>query len=144
MDDRQRERLHGLLTERSTGTLATIRAAGRPQLSVVSYTYDPSSGRIRVSTVEGRAKTVNAGRDPRVSLVATTPDQWSYAVAEGTASLSAVAASPDDAVVEELVDVYRAISGEHPDWGEYRAAMVDDRRMVLTITVDRVYGLVRG
>ena len=54
--------------------------------------------------------------------------------------MTPVAADPHDATIEELVDVYRAIAGEHPDWDEYRAAMVHDRRLVLRLPVDRLYG----
>jgi hypothetical protein len=68
---------------------------------------------------------------------------WSYAVAEGIAELTPVAAAPDDATVEALIALYRKIGGEHPDWDEYRAAMVADQRLVLTVRFDRVYGIVR-
>jgi hypothetical protein len=57
--------------------------------------------------------------------------------------LSAVSRSPDDATVDELVEVYREVAGEHPDWDDYRAAMVRDRRLVLAIAVERTYGLIR-
>jgi hypothetical protein len=62
-------------------------------------------------------------------------------VAEGVAELTPVAKDPNDATVDELVDVYRSISGEHPDWDEFRTAMVDERRLVVRIPVDRVYGM---
>jgi hypothetical protein len=65
-------------------------------------------------------------------------------VAEGTATLSAPAAEPDDQVVEDLVALYRQASGEHPDWDDYRAAMVRDRRILLTIEVTHMYGLWQG
>ena len=65
-------------------------------------------------------------------------------MAEGTAALSPVAAEPHDDTVEELIEVYRAIGGEHPDWDDYRRAMVADRRLVLRIAVERVYGLARS
>jgi hypothetical protein len=64
-----------------------------------------------------------------------------YAVAEGTATLSEVATEPDDDAVDELVELYRRVAGEHPDWDEYRAAMITDKRRVVRIPVDRVYGL---
>ena len=70
-----------------------------------------------------------------------TSDGWPYTVLEGTAELSAVAADPHDATVGELVDLFRAVQGEHPDWDEYRRAMVDDRRLVLRIVVERAYGI---
>jgi hypothetical protein len=65
-----------------------------------------------------------------------------YAVGEGTVELTPTAGDPADATVEELVDVYRALAGEHPDWDDYRRAMVADRRLVAKLTLDRVYGWV--
>jgi PPOX class probable F420-dependent enzyme len=133
------DRLLALLSGTHRGVLTTIKRDGRPQLSNVGYVF--ADGVIRVSITDGRAKTANLRRDPRVSFHATAPDFGSYVVAEGDAELSEVAKDPDDATVGELVDVYRAIRGEHPDWDEYRAAMVEDRRMVLRIPVSRVYGM---
>ena len=133
------ERLLALLGERHQGVLTTVKRDGRPQLSNVSYDF--SAGVVRVSVTAGRAKTKNLLRDPRASFYVCAPDFRAYVVAEGIASLSDVAASVDDAAVDELVEVYRAIAGEHPDWDEYRAAMVADQRMVVRIPVDRVYGM---
>ncbi|MEU4640141.1 PPOX class F420-dependent oxidoreductase [Micromonospora sp. NPDC023814] len=131
-------RLWELFGERGRGVLVTLRRDGRPQLSNVDYLAEP--GLIRCSTTAGRAKVRNLRRDPRVSLHVTTADGGAYAVAEGTAALTPLAAAPDDATVEELVEVYRRIRGEHPDWADYRAAMVADGRLVLRLTVDRLYG----
>jgi PPOX class probable F420-dependent enzyme len=134
------DRLLTLLADHHQGVLTTLKRDGRAQLSNVSYTFDPATRLIRISVTDGRAKTANLRRDPRASFYVTSKDFRSYAVAEGDASLTPVAAAPDDATTDELVDVYRAIAGEHPDWDEYRAAMVADRRIVVTIPVDRVYG----
>lgn len=136
--------LRQLLGGSGLGVLATSKRDGRPQLSTVSHHYDDAARMIRVSITDGRAKTANIRRDPRVAFHVSSDDGWSYAVAEGVAQLSDVAADEHDAAVEELIDLYRAVGGEHPDWDEYRAAMVDDRRLVLRIPVDRVYGLSRG
>ncbi|MCW2903293.1 MAG: putative pyridoxine/pyridoxamine 5-phosphate oxidase [Streptosporangiaceae bacterium] len=133
--------LHSLLASRHDGVLATIKSDGRPQLSNINYDYDRSARVIRVSITDDRAKTRNLRRDPRASLHATTEKFWPYVVAEGTADLSPVAADPGDATVEELIDLYRRIQGEHPDWDDYRAAMVKDRRVVLRLEVERVYGI---
>lgn len=133
--------LHELIAESGFGVLTTIKRDGRPQLSNVSFTYDLGTGVIRVSTTDGRAKTANMRRDPRVSMLSQGEDRWSYAVAEGIADLSPVAGAPDDATVDELVEIYQAIGGEHSDWDDYRRAMVRDRRLVLRIPVDRVYGM---
>jgi PPOX class probable F420-dependent enzyme len=136
-------RLVDLLRGQRLGRLATIKRDGRPQLSNVNYTYDDTTQTIRVSVTADRAKTHNLRRDPRASFHVESDDGWSYVVAEGTAELTPVAVEPTDATVDELVDVYRAIGGEHPDWDEYRTAMVQDRRLVLRLPVDRVYGLAR-
>jgi PPOX class probable F420-dependent enzyme len=134
------EELRPMLRDHGLGVVVTLKKDGRPQLSNVSYAYDPDRRRIRVSVTDGRAKTANLRRDPRVSFYVNGPRGRSYVVAEGTATISPVAAAPNDATVDELVDVYRAVAGEHPDWDEFRAAMVADRRLVLTISVERLYG----
>ena len=136
-------RLIDLLRGNRIGRLATIKRDGRPQLSNVIYTWDDASRTIRVSLTADRAKTYNLRRDPRASFHVDAKGGWSYVVAEGIADLSPVAAEPADATVDELVEIYRAISGEHPDWDDFRAAMVRERRLVLRLPVDRVYGLVR-
>ncbi len=102
--------------------------------------YDPEAGVIRVSTREGLAKTANLRRDPRAVLEVTAADGRSWASAEGVATLTGPGTDLHGPEVEALVEYYRAVSGEHPDWDEYRAAMVSDRRVLLTITVERVYG----
>lgn len=135
------DRLLALLADRRSGVVTTLKRDGRPQLSNVSYTYDPERRLIRASITDDRAKTRNLRRDPRVSFYVTAPDFRSYVVAEGDAELTPVASAPDDATVEELIEVYRAIAGEHPNWDEYRAAMVADGRLVLRIPVSRVYGM---
>jgi PPOX class probable F420-dependent enzyme len=129
-----------LLASRTHGVLATLKKDGRPQLSNVSYTYDDATGLVRISVTDSRAKTRNLRRDPRASLHVESTDGWGYAVAEGIAELTPVATTPDDATVEELIDVYRAIGGEHPNWAEYRQAMVDDGRVVIKLPVTRTYG----
>jgi PPOX class probable F420-dependent enzyme len=133
-----------LIAGRHTGVLVTLKRDGRPQLSNVSYAYYPDDRLIRVSITATRAKYRNLRRDPRASFHVSSPDFWSYAVAEGTAELSPVAAEPQDATVEELIELYRRINGEHPDWGDYRRAMVADQRVVLRLPVERAYGMAAG
>ncbi|WP_432014182.1 PPOX class F420-dependent oxidoreductase [Streptomyces sp. HD1123-B1] len=130
----------GLLREQRTGTLVTLKRDGRPQLSNVAFTYDPATRLIRVSVTDDRAKTRNLRRDPRASFYVTSDDRTSYLVAEGDAELTPVAADPHDATVDELVGIYRAVQGEHPDWEEFRAAMVADRRLVVRLRAGRAYG----
>lgn len=138
------EALLDLLRRHDRGVLVTLKRDGRPQLSNVNYTYDDVAQWLRVSVTDDRAKTNNLRRDPRASFHVTTSDGWAWVVAEGDAELSPVAADEHDAVVEELIEVYRLINGEHPDWDDYRRAMVADRRLVLRLPVDRVYGQAGG
>jgi PPOX class probable F420-dependent enzyme len=125
---------------RDHGVLVTLKADGRPQLSNISYAVGDDD-LVRVSITADRAKYANLRRDPRVSLHVTADDFWSYVVLEGEADLTPVAEQPDDATVAELIDLYRAVQGEHPDWDDYRAAMVTDRRVVLRLRPTHVYGM---
>jgi PPOX class probable F420-dependent enzyme len=138
------DKLLAVISNNSLGVLATIKQDGRPQLSNVSYHFDPRNLAIQASITEPRAKTRNLRRDPRASLHVSCDDGWSYAVAEGTATLTPPAAAPDDDTVEALIALYRNIAGEHPDWDDYRRAMVDDRRVVLTLPISHVYGMPPG
>jgi PPOX class probable F420-dependent enzyme len=131
---------HELLAKNRIGVLATLRADGRPQLSPVTPYYDRDAGIIYVSIVEGRAKTVNLRRDPRAALEVTSEDGWAWATADGTAELIGPGTDPHGPEVEALVDYYRSAAGEHPDWDEYRAVMVADKRVLLALHVERVYG----
>jgi PPOX class probable F420-dependent enzyme len=141
-------RLIELIATRQGGVLITLKADGRPQLSNINYHYYPAGddqfGVIKVSITADRAKYRNLLRDARASLHVTTPDFWAYAVAEADAELSAVAADPQDETVQELVELFRDVQGEHPDWADYRRAMVADRRVVLRLPVNRVYGMPPG
>ena len=129
-----------LLAESRLGVLATIRSDGRPQLSPVMPFYDQDAGVIYVSTGDGLAKTANLRRDPRATLEVTSPDGWSWATADGTATLVGPGTDPHGPEVEALVDYYRTAAGEHPDWAEYRSVMVSERRVLIVITVEHVYG----
>ena len=122
--------------------LATIKRDGRPQLSNVTHQVS-ADGVLRVSITADRAKYANMNRDPRISLHVLADDFWAYAVLEGTADLSAVAADPHDATVDQLVEYYRSLSGEHPDWDDYRAAMVRDRRLMVRLRPTHAYGMLR-
>jgi PPOX class probable F420-dependent enzyme len=129
------------VSARRRGVLVTLRGDGRPQLSNIFYLVGPD-GSVRVSVTDDRAKTVNLRRDPRAQLYVTRDDFFAYAVLDGTASLSPVAGAVDDPVVDELVDMYRLASGEHPDWDDFRRTMVADRRLVLTLAPSSAYGMV--
>ncbi|MFE6698582.1 PPOX class F420-dependent oxidoreductase [Streptomyces sp. NPDC057718] len=139
-----REALLRLFGEHDGGVLVTLKQDGRPQLSNVNHAYYPEEQVIRVSITEGRAKTRNLRRDPRASYHVTSDDRWAWTVADTTAELTLPAEAPDDATVEALITLYRDVRGEHPDWDDYRRAMVEDRRVLLTLRIDHVYGQPRG
>lgn len=138
------DKLLALLAGNSLGVLATIKRDGRAQLSNVSYHFDARNLTIAVSITEPRAKTRNLRRDPRAAIHVSSDDGWAYAVAEGDAVLTPPAANPNDDTVEGLVDLYRKLAGEHPDWDDYRRAMVDDRRVLMTLPISHVYGMPPG
>ena len=134
------DRMLGFVAEHQWGVLATLKSDGRPQLSNVGYAFDAESQLVRVSVTADRAKTRNLEHDPRVTLHVASRDFWTWIAVEGTAELTPVAADPEDDTVEELVTYYRGINGEHPDWDEYRAAMVADRRLVVRFRPEHTYG----
>jgi PPOX class probable F420-dependent enzyme len=129
-----------LLAGSRLGVLATIKADGRPQLSPVMPFYDREAGTLTVSMTEGRAKTANLRRDPRAALEVTSADGRSWATAEGPVTLVGPGTDPHGPEVEALVAYYRAAAGEHPEWDDYRATMVADRRVLMTMSVDHIYG----
>ena len=112
--------------------LATRRSDGSPQLSPIVAAVD-DDGRILISTRETAVKAKNLARDPRASLCVINDGfygQWIQV--DGTAEIIHL---PD--ALELLVDYYRRISGEHPDWTEYRSAMQRDRRLIVRVSIDR-------
>ena len=122
--------------------LTTIRRDGKPQLSNVLH-YVRDDGVVIVSTTAGTAKYQNLRREPWAALKVDADNVWSYAVLEAEADFSEVAAATDDAAVEELVEYFRQVSGEHSNWDEYRQAMVSEGRVVVRLTPTRAYGLLR-
>jgi PPOX class probable F420-dependent enzyme len=127
-----RDALLDFVRPRHRVVLTTTRADGSPQLSPVTAGVD-ADGRIVVSTYPERAKTRNARRDPAVSVLVLS-DEWNgpWVQLDGTAEVLDL---PDS--IEPLVDHYRAISGEHPDWDEYRKAMQRQGKSLLRITPTR-------
>jgi PPOX class probable F420-dependent enzyme len=117
---------------RHRAVILTTRADGRPQASPVTCGVD-DSGRLVVSTYPDRAKARNARRDPRVSAIVLS-DEWDgpWVQIDGTAE---VIDTPES--VEPLVEYFRNISGEHPDWDEYRAAMLKQGKSLIRITPER-------
>jgi PPOX class probable F420-dependent enzyme len=137
-------RLLAFVADHSWGVLAAVKSNGRPHLSNVGYAYDAERRLFRVSVTADRVKTRLLAADPRVTLHVASKDFWTWVAVEGTADLTPVAADPHDATVDELVEYYRGVSGEHENWDEYRAAMVADRRLVVRFTPEHAYGQIPG
>ncbi|MEU8274846.1 PPOX class F420-dependent oxidoreductase [Microbispora bryophytorum] len=124
-----REQLLDFVRDRHRAILITTRRDGGPQASPVTCGVD-TEGRIVVSTYPERAKSRNARRDPRASVVVLSDDfDGPWVQVDGTAEVLDL---PE--ALEPLVEYYRSISGEHPDWEEYRAAMVRQGKSLVRIT----------
>ena len=126
------ERAREFMRVHHRAVLATSRSDGFPQLSPVTVAIG-DDGRVLVSTRETAIKTKNLARDPRASLCVLTDrffGEWLQA--EGTAEIIHLPQAMD-----LLVDYYRRVSGEHPDWEDYRQAMVRDRRVIVAIALTR-------
>ena len=119
------------MREHHRGILATIRTDGRPQMSAISVGVD-DQGRAVISTREDAYKTLHIRRDPRVSVCVMSEDFWNWIQIDGTAT---VVSLPE--AMEPLVEYYRAVAGEHPDWDDYRRAMAEQRRVILRIDIER-------
>lgn len=133
------EEVLALAAGQRLGVLVTLRRNGRPQTSNVVYAVRDQQ--VLVSLTESRAKTRNLQRDPRATLHVSTQDMSSWAALEGVAELSPVTKNPGDETGQALATLYTAIAGdEHPDWDEFYSAMVDERRLLLTLSVLHGYG----
>jgi PPOX class probable F420-dependent enzyme len=118
------------LRPRHRAVLLTRRGSGAAQLSPVTCGVD-AEGRIVVSTYPQRAKAANARRDPAVSLCVLSDDfDGPWVQVDGVAEVLDL---PE--ALDPLVEYYRGISGEHPDWDEYRAAMTRQGKALLRISV---------
>jgi PPOX class probable F420-dependent enzyme len=127
-----RAALDDFVRTRHRAVLITTRADGRPQASPVTCGLD-DAGRIVVSTYPERAKARNARRNPAVSVVVQSDDfNGPWVQVDGRAE---VLDTPE--AVDALVDYYRCISGEHPDWDEYRAAMLEQGKSLVRVTPER-------
>jgi PPOX class probable F420-dependent enzyme len=130
----EREQLLDFVRTRHHLILVTTRADGRPQLSPVTGGVD-AEGRIVVSTYPDRAKATNLRRDPRASVLVLS-DEWNdaWVQVDGTAE---VLDMPSQGAEDGLVEYFRCISGEHPDWDDYRAAMRRQGKSLVRITPER-------
>ena len=133
------EEAQEFLRDHHRAVLATIRSDGQPQMSPVSCAVD-DGGRVLISTREPAIKTRNLRRNPFASVCAFTDGFYGpWVQAEGSAEIIALPEAMD-----LLVDYYRRISGEHPDWDDYRAAMTRDQRVIIRITISRAGPTVSG
>ncbi|MGY6502616.1 MAG: PPOX class F420-dependent oxidoreductase [Acidimicrobiales bacterium] len=126
-----RDELLDFVRPRHRFLLMTTRADGRPQMSPVTGGVD-GEGRLVVATYPRRAKAVNLRRNPAVS-VCVVSDEWNgaWVQLDGRAEVLDV---PE--AVEPLVEYFRSISGEHPDWDEYRQAMLDQGKSLIRIEIE--------
>jgi PPOX class probable F420-dependent enzyme len=124
--------------ERKWAVLTTLKRDGRPQLSNIAYALHGDT--FDISITAGRAKYKNMQRDPRVSLYIGRDDFRAYVVFEGDVELLPVTTEPHDATADALVAYYQTVAGDHPDWEEYRQAMVSDERLIARLTPTRAYG----
>ncbi|MFC8614910.1 PPOX class F420-dependent oxidoreductase [Micromonospora purpureochromogenes] len=126
-----RDALIEFIRPRHRVLLMTTRSDGRPQSSPVSCGVD-AEGRLVISTYPERAKVANIRRDPRVSACVLS-DDWDgpWVQVDGTAEVLDL---PD--ALEPLVEYFRSISGEHPDWDEYRQAMVRQGKSLIRVTIE--------
>jgi PPOX class probable F420-dependent enzyme len=130
----EREELLDFVRARHHLVLVTRRADGSPQLSPVTGGVD-DDGRIVISTYPDRAKATNLRRDPRTSVLVLS-DEWNdaWVQVDGTAE---VLDMPSQEAEDGLVDYFRCISGEHPDWDDYRQAMRRQGKSLVRITPER-------
>ena len=127
------------LRDNHRGVLSTFRTDGRPQLSPVTAAVD-EDGRVIISTREPALKVRNLRRDPRIALAAFTDRFFGdWVQVEGTAEIV-----EQPAALELLVDYYRRAAGEHADWAEYRAATIEQRRVIVRFAIERAGPNVSG
>ncbi|AMW10276.1 PPOX class F420-dependent enzyme [Streptomyces qaidamensis] len=133
--------LSDLLGKQQFGTLATVKRSGHPHLTTMVYSWDAESRTVRFSTTADRVKVKHLRRAPRAALHVQGGDIWSFAVAEGDAEVSEPTTVPGDAVGRELLAMIPA-GAEPEDEGAFLRQLVDERRVVIRLRVDRLYGTV--
>ncbi|MEE9284610.1 MAG: PPOX class F420-dependent oxidoreductase [Dehalococcoidia bacterium] len=131
--------VRAFVTENHMAVLTAHRKSGGLQMSVV--TSGPYRDGVAFTTTEDRAKLINLRRDPRCALLVSKRDWWGYVVLDGKAEILAADNTDAEELRLALREVYRAAAGqEHPDWEEYDQAMRDERRAVVIVLPDQVYG----
>lgn len=134
-----RTEMEDFVRPRHRGVLLTMRRDGRPQSSLVTLGLD-TSGRVVVSSYPERAKSINARRNPTASMVVMSNEfggEWIQL--DGTAEVIDVPVG-----IDGLVEYFRVISGEHPDWDEYRQAMIDQGKCLIRLTIDQWSPISKG
>ena len=132
--------LVGFLKTNHQGVITTFRRRGAAQMSIVTCGY--YEGGVAFTTTTDRAKLANLIRNPRCSILVSTPDWWGYAVVEGRADIRSSDRTDPEELRLTLRDVYRACADrEHPDWEEYDTAMVEDGRAAIIVKPDHVYAV---
>ncbi|WP_329297632.1 TIGR03618 family F420-dependent PPOX class oxidoreductase [Streptomyces sp. NBC_00659] len=135
------EALSSLLGRQQFGTLATVKRSGHPHLTTMVYSWDPEARIVRFSTTADRVKVRHLRRNPRAALHVPGGDVWSFAVAEGETVVSESTTVPGDAVGLELLGMIpKAARPEDED--TYLEELVAERRVVIRLKVDRLYGTV--
>ena len=133
------DKVRAFVEENHHGVLITFRRNFAAQMSVVPC--GPFRGGAAFTTTADRAKLKNLERNPRCSLLISQADWWGYVVLEGRAVILSSGNTDFEELRLALRDVYRVAGGEeHPDWGEYDQAMRDERRSVVIVMADHIYG----
>ncbi len=133
------DKVRDLATQTHRGVLTTFRRNGAAQMSIISC--GPYRDGIAFTVTETRVKLKNLRRDPRCSLMVSNENWWGFVVLEGKATILSVDNTPADEFRDALRDTYRTASGEeHSNWEEYDQAMRDDRRSVIIVVPDHIYG----
>ncbi|OKJ13781.1 pyridoxamine 5'-phosphate oxidase family protein [Kitasatospora sp. CB01950] len=133
------EALSDLLGTQQFGTLATVKRSGHPHLTTMVYSWDAEARTLRFSTTADRVKVGHLRRNPRAALHVQGGDVWSFAVAEGEAEVSESTTVPGDAVGRELLEMIPQ-AARPDDEGELLEQLVAERRVVIRLKVDRLYG----
>ena len=134
------DNIREFISKNDKAVLSTFRRSGAAQLSIVVVgNYGEGAA---FTTTEDRAKLANLRRDPRCSLLVSHDSWWGFVVLEGSARVMSADNTDAEELRQAFREVYRSISGEHPDWDEYDRAMVEDRRTVVVVVPERIYGTV--
>ncbi|MEU4038885.1 pyridoxamine 5'-phosphate oxidase family protein [Streptomyces collinus] len=131
--------LSSLLGKQQFGILATVKRSGHPHLTTMLFNWDPHARVVRFSTTADRVKVGHLRRNPRAALHVQGADVWSFAVAEGEAEVSESTTVPGDAVGRELLAMIPQ-AAKPEDEGAFLEQLVAERRLVIRLKVDRLYG----